>query len=233
MKRTALLAVTAAFLLSAAPANAVPDFSSTARNIIPSGQYGAVPVPPKADRQARMYDALTPLFDDVTRRDLFRYFKSEKLGVKGQGRMRRERVPRRGVRILRDKHNVPHIRGRTNDDVTWGAGWALARDRELLLEQARYVAPPVGLGEQQHAVRADSGVRRAQPPDPFGAQLEGEGPLLHDDVVVPQRLPLLESHRRKAIGRAAPRAAPPRRRRPRHSCRWCRRSARPRASASR
>ena len=140
MKRTALLAVTAAFLLLAAPANAVRDFSSTALNIIPSGQYGAVPVPPKADRQARMYDALTPLFDDVTRRDLFRYFKSEKLGVKGQGRMRRERVPRKGVRILRDKHNVPHIRGRTNDDVTWGAGWALAHDRELLLEQARYNA---------------------------------------------------------------------------------------------
>ena len=81
-----------------------------------------------------MYDALTPLFYDVRKRDLRRYFKSARLGTRGQGRMRRERVPRRGVRILRDRHNVPHIRGRTNDDVTWGAGWALAHDRELLLE---------------------------------------------------------------------------------------------------
>jgi acyl-homoserine lactone acylase PvdQ len=127
-------------LAAAVPAYAVRDFSGTALNIIPSGQYGAVPVPKKAARQAKMYDALTPLFDDVSKTDLLRYFKSEKLGTKGQGRMKRERVPRRGVRILRDKFNVPHIFGRTDDDVTWGAGWALAHDRELLLEQARYNA---------------------------------------------------------------------------------------------
>ena len=52
--------------------------------------------------------------------------------------MRRERVPHHGVRIFRDKFNVPHIYGRTDDDVTWGAGWTVAQDRELLLEQARY-----------------------------------------------------------------------------------------------
>jgi acyl-homoserine lactone acylase PvdQ len=141
VKRIAVAAMTAAFCLAAAaPAGAVRDFSSTARNIIPSGQYGGVPAPAKADGQARMYDALTPLFDDVTPRDLTRYFKSEKLGTKHQGHMRRERVPRKGVRILRDRFNVPHIFGKTNDDVTWGAGWALAHDRELLLEQARFNA---------------------------------------------------------------------------------------------
>jgi acyl-homoserine lactone acylase PvdQ len=140
LKRLALLAVTATCLIAAGPANAVRDFSSTARNIVPSGEWGGVPVPKGADRQARMYDALTPLFDDVTTRDLKRYFKSEKLGIKGQGRMKRERVPRRGVRLFRDKFNVPHIYGKTNDDVTWGAGWAVAEDRELLLEQARFNA---------------------------------------------------------------------------------------------
>jgi acyl-homoserine lactone acylase PvdQ len=138
VKRLALPAAMAVVLVAAGPAHAVRDFSGTARNIIPSGQWGGVPVPKKADRQARMYDALTPLFDDVRARDLNRYFKSEKLGIKGQGRMKRERVPRRGVRLFRDKFNVPHIYGKTNDDVTWGAGWALAEDRELLLEQARY-----------------------------------------------------------------------------------------------
>ena len=42
------------------------------------------------------------------------------------------------MRLFRDRFNVPHIYGKTNDDVTWAAGWTLAQDRELLLEQARY-----------------------------------------------------------------------------------------------
>ena len=64
MKRLALLAMMA-FFVAAPPAFAVRDFAGTALNIIPSGQYGAVPPPPKADQQARMYDGLTPLFDGV------------------------------------------------------------------------------------------------------------------------------------------------------------------------
>ncbi|HEY7453997.1 MAG TPA: penicillin acylase family protein [Thermoleophilaceae bacterium] len=141
MKRLALLAPVALCLAAAAPAHAVRDFSTTARNIIPSGQYGSVPIPKQASRQARMYDSLTPLFRDVRPRDLNRYFKSEKLVTAKQARrMKKERVPRRGTKIYRDGHNVPHIFGRTNDDVTWGAGWALAHDRELLLEQARFNA---------------------------------------------------------------------------------------------
>jgi acyl-homoserine lactone acylase PvdQ len=99
-----------------------------------------VPVPEQADDQARLYDGLTPLFDRISNKQLFRWFKSEKLGTRGQGPLTRERVPRKGVRIVRDNFNVPHIYGKTNDDVSWGAGWALAHDRELLLEQARYNA---------------------------------------------------------------------------------------------
>jgi acyl-homoserine lactone acylase PvdQ len=134
-------AVIAAAVLTLVPsAYAVRDFSSTARNIIPSGQWGGVPPVAQADSQAKLYDGLTPLFDDVSNKDLNHYFKSEKLGTKGQGPLTRERVPRKGVRIIRDRFNVPHIYGKTNDDVTWGAGWALAHDRELLLEQARYNA---------------------------------------------------------------------------------------------
>jgi acyl-homoserine lactone acylase PvdQ len=140
VKRTILSGVAVAALFAVVPsAHAVRDHARTALNIIPSGQYGSVPVPPQADRQARMYDGLTPLFDDVGRGDLFRYFKSERLGTKGQCPCRTER-PRKGVRIVRDEHNVPHIYGKTNDAVTWGAGWALAQDRALLLEQARYNA---------------------------------------------------------------------------------------------
>jgi acyl-homoserine lactone acylase PvdQ len=134
------LVVAGCSLVAAAPALAVRDYSRTALNVIPSGQYGGVPVPEQADDQARLYDGLTPLFDRISNRQLFRWFKSEKLGTKGQGPLTRERVPRKGVRIMRDNFNVPHIYGKTNDDVTWGAGWALAHDRELLLEQARYNA---------------------------------------------------------------------------------------------
>jgi acyl-homoserine lactone acylase PvdQ len=128
----------AAFMAIVPSAHAVPDFARAALNIIPSGQYGGLPIVPKADDQAWMYDSLTPEFDRVSKRDLRRFFKSERLAP--QGKVRRERVQRKGVRIVRDRFNVPHIYGRTNDAVTWGAGWALAKDRQLLLEQARFNA---------------------------------------------------------------------------------------------
>jgi acyl-homoserine lactone acylase PvdQ len=128
-------ALAAAFALpAAAPAK---DYAGTALNVIPSGQQGGVPVAADADRQAKMYDGLTPLFGSVSNADLFRYFKSEKLGTSGQGALTTER-PKAGLRIVRDAFHVPHIFGRTQDLVTYGAGWALAQDRGLLLEQARY-----------------------------------------------------------------------------------------------
>lgn len=57
------------------------DYSQTALNIIPSGQYGSIPPPEGADTQALMYDGLTPLFDNVTDSNLTQYFKSEKYGI--------------------------------------------------------------------------------------------------------------------------------------------------------
>jgi len=137
MSRTAPLGlgVLVALLVAAAPAVA-RDYAETALNIVPSGQYGSVPVPPGADEQARMYDALTPLFDQVAPADLLRTFKSARLGD-APGTTRTERVPRAGVRIVRDRYNVPHIRGRTRDDVVWAMGWVLQQDRGLLLAQGR------------------------------------------------------------------------------------------------
>src|SRR5688572_29390697 len=75
----ACLLATLALALTPAAAGA-RDYAGTALNIVPSGQYGGLPVPPGADEQARMYDALTPLFDQVTPDDLNRTFKSAKLG---------------------------------------------------------------------------------------------------------------------------------------------------------
>jgi acyl-homoserine lactone acylase PvdQ len=140
MLRRTSLALAAAFLIAAVPASA-KDYAPNALNIIPSGQYGGFPPPAGADQQALMYDGLTPLFDQVTPADLTKYFKSEALGAAGSpGPTRVEPTPRKGVKLVRDAFDVPHITGTTRDDVTWAAGWVLEEDRGLLLAQGRYPA---------------------------------------------------------------------------------------------
>src|SRR3954471_24460636 len=140
MLRRTTLALAAAFLATAAPA-AAKDYAPDALNIIPSGQYGSVPIPNGADQQALMYDGLTPLFDQVTAPDLTKYFKSEALRAGGSPTpTTNEAVPRKCVTIVRDAFNVPHITGKTHDDVTWAAGWVTEEDRGLLLAQGRYPA---------------------------------------------------------------------------------------------
>ena len=139
MSRIVALSALALVLLFASSAQA-DDYAATARNIIPSGEYGSVPPPAGADQQALMYDALTPLFNNVTDADLQSDFKSEGFGVGPDGPAVPEVVPRAGVTILRDRFNVPHITGNSRDDVTWAMGWVLEEDRGLLLAQARNAA---------------------------------------------------------------------------------------------
>ncbi|MBV8951971.1 MAG: penicillin acylase family protein, partial [Actinobacteria bacterium] len=114
------------------------DAAQQAFNILPSGQYGSVPPPAQATDQAQLYDGLTPLSGDVTANDLPRYFKSEQLGIGSDGPARAEAVTPPGVRILRDRFDVPHIYADSRDALTLAAGWVMAEDRGLLLEQARY-----------------------------------------------------------------------------------------------
>src|SRR5689334_20791883 len=99
------------------------DYAQFARNILPHGQYGAVPPPAAASAQAKMYDALTPLFDNVIPQDLQTDFKSEFFGVGGDGPATKESVPRAGVTILRDKYHVPHVTATTYDGGIWASGW--------------------------------------------------------------------------------------------------------------
>jgi len=144
MRRTvsvvALGASLALAVVATASAGMTEDHAQRALNILPSGQYGNVPPPPGADEQARMYDALTPLFDQVTDGDLDAYFKSELFGIGPDGPTTIEPVPRSGVTIERDRFGVPHVAGATHDDGVWAAGWIAAADRRLLGEQARYNA---------------------------------------------------------------------------------------------
>src|SRR5215213_7578098 len=128
--------VMASALLAFAPAATAADPTIIARNILPSGQYGTPG--PNADAQAQMYNALTPLFDQITSNDLFTDFKSEKLGIDTDGPTTQESVPFPGVTLQRDRFNVPHVYAQTRAGGIQAAGWILAEDRGLLLEQARY-----------------------------------------------------------------------------------------------
>ena len=192
-------AVAVGALLAFPAAGSAQDFAGTALNIIPSGQYGSVPVPAGADTQAKMYDALTPLFDKVTTADLFQDFKSEKFGAAGSpGPTRVEPTPRAGLTIVRDAFDVPHITGQTRDDAIWGAGWVLEEDRSLLLAEGRYPArfaaldaPGIdafslvtGLKTVTVTPQADALINREQTAALLRLGAEGRG-LLHDiDVYV-------------------------------------------------
>ncbi|GAC1580310.1 MAG: penicillin acylase family protein [Candidatus Dormibacteria bacterium] len=114
------------------------DYAQVARNIIPSGEPGAVPFPAGSSTQAQMYNALTPLGGHVTTAALFSDFKSEAFGLGTDGPGTREPVPFGGVTIIRDRFDVPHVSATTHDGGVWAAGWITAEDRGLLLQQARY-----------------------------------------------------------------------------------------------
>jgi hypothetical protein len=66
----AVAAAGPALAVTAAPRGLAKDYSIVAGDIVPSGQYGSVPAPVQATRQAQMYNALTPLFNHVTSADL-------------------------------------------------------------------------------------------------------------------------------------------------------------------
>ena len=128
--------VVAMFATGACASALAKDRTIIARNILPSGQYGTPS--PNASAQAQMYNALTPLFDRISSNDLFTDFKSEKLSVDTDGPATQESVPFPGVTLLRDRFDVPHIYASTHAGGVETAGWILAEDRGLLLEQARY-----------------------------------------------------------------------------------------------
>lgn len=126
------LLVCALIALGASPAAARIDSSGAAHQILAPGEYGSLPATVNSTDQGMLYDALTPLRGNVTTSDLDRYYLSEKFGVTGPV-VRSEHTGRPGLTILRDRYDIPHIYGRTRDDVMFGAGWVAAEDRGLLL----------------------------------------------------------------------------------------------------
>jgi acyl-homoserine lactone acylase PvdQ len=135
----ALLATfVAASAVVLAPIDAAPrrDYAAAAWTILPPGESGSLTFDKNTRDQAKLYDALTPLFGNVTARDIRRTFKPAPLGAPPRAGYRRE-SPRKGVRIFRDEFGVAHVNGKTEVDVAYGAGWVTAADRGLLLQLIR------------------------------------------------------------------------------------------------
>src|SRR5207244_10051061 len=88
-----------------------------AGSVLPPGQSGYVALTGLADGTG------SPHLNDQT--DLFVHFDLKPATFNPPGQ---EEDPRDGVKIVRDRYGVPDVTGRTNEDVWWGAGYAMAQD---------------------------------------------------------------------------------------------------------
>ena len=113
------------------------EHAAQAWNVLPPGQAGGVVFTKNSTDQIALYEGLTALRDRVTDADLRRYFKRETLGLAPGERAVGVERPRKGVTITRDRWGVPHVKGKTAQDVAFGAGWATAADRQLIMELLR------------------------------------------------------------------------------------------------
>lgn len=99
----------------------------------------ATPDSPKnfAD-QLEMYDALSRTKPgELTESTLTKYYKDARLGIADADVVSTE-TPRPGVVIKRDRFGVPHITGKTFEDVEFGAGYANIEDRMFLTDILRH-----------------------------------------------------------------------------------------------
>lgn len=132
-------AIVAAALVGApASANSGPGAAPAGdrvRYILPPGNYGGLPTTDESRDQLALYDALTPLRDDVTDADIDELFLPEDLAPVGA--TTEEPTGRPGTTILYDEYGVAHVTGKTRADLAFGAGWVTARDRPLLLQLGR------------------------------------------------------------------------------------------------
>jgi len=127
----ALFSLAALVLLASSPVAA----ADTARYILPPGNFGGVPFTANSTDQLALYAGLTPLRDDITVADIENFFLPEDFTPIAPGR--EEVTGRAGLKLIYDAYGVPHVYGETRADVSFGAGWATARDRGLLLQVGR------------------------------------------------------------------------------------------------
>jgi acyl-homoserine lactone acylase PvdQ len=132
-----VLVLVGATSLAGAGATGRRDHAAQAWNVLPPGQAGGVTFTKNSTDQIALYEGLTRLRGNVTEADLRRFFKRETLGLAPGERALRVERPRKGLTITRDRWGVPHVKGVTAEDVAFGAGWATAADRQLLMELLR------------------------------------------------------------------------------------------------
>ena len=132
------LFVVVAALAAIVPASASAGIKSgddIARYILPPGNYGGLPLTENSTDQLPLYSGLTPLRDDITKSDIADHFLPEDFAPIGDAH--EEDTGRAGTRIVYDAYGIPHVYGKTREDLAFGAGWTTARDRGLLLTLGR------------------------------------------------------------------------------------------------
>ena len=130
MKASFRLAVVCA-VLAGSPAVG----EDVARYILPPGNYGGVPFTPNSTDQLPLYAGLTPLRDNITPADIeAHYLPQDFTPIEPSFEVE---TGRPGLRLVYDAYGIPHVYGETRADTAFGAGWATARDRGLLLSVGR------------------------------------------------------------------------------------------------
>ncbi len=119
-----------------------------AMSILPPGENGLVNLtdalkfeltgqrPAGSDDQLGKYSNLI-YANNLTDAGLSSYFNDESFGVKPTDVTRTEK-PGTGVTIYRDRHDVPHVYGQTDQAMAFGAGFAQAEDRLFLMDVLRH-----------------------------------------------------------------------------------------------
>jgi acyl-homoserine lactone acylase PvdQ len=134
------------------PVYQADDFAhGQAMFILPAGENGLVNAaqlakfeatgqrPPHSQDQLAPYENLQFGYPSLTDSTLHNYYLDESFGVQpGQIIATEHPSPNVPVVIYRDTHDIPHIYGKTNAALAFGAGYAQAQDRLFLMDVLRH-----------------------------------------------------------------------------------------------
>ncbi len=122
-----------------------------AMDILPAGENGLVNQqqflkfiktgqrPPYSQDELAPYENLEFGYRSLTDSALSHYYLDESFGVKQGDVIATEHPsPTVPVVIYRDKHDIPHIYGKTNAALAFGAGYAQAQDRLFMMDVLRH-----------------------------------------------------------------------------------------------
>src|SRR3954451_3170253 len=129
MRRGARAGILAAALVTCVAVQPAAARIIQAGSVLPPGQSGFVSIPGVANGTGSSH------LNDQTDTFVHFGFKPDMFNPPGA-----EEDPKDGVKITRDQYGVPDVTGATNEDVWWGAGYAMAQDRLFQMELFRRAA---------------------------------------------------------------------------------------------